>query len=87
MKSEPAKPKLSREQQLVLQILTARARGKQQYATAGAKQSELRALAPVGTRVTMPDGRAFAIMDQTQGVDLFKKVVYFDKHDLVELKS
>ena len=80
------KPKLTAEQALVLQILTGRARGKQHYATAGAKEQELAARCPVGTEVVMPDGRRFGIVDTFKDVKLVKKMVFVDRFELQEIK-
>lgn len=88
MKSDtPAKPKLTREQALVMQIFTAKARGKQQYATAGAKQTELRAICPAGMAIVLPDGRKFAIVDTFADKELAVKMTYIDRFELKELKS
>ena len=80
-----AKPKLSREQALVLQILTSKARGKAHYATAASKLAELKALFAPGVAIDMPDGRKFGVVDNFEG-EYAKKLVIIDRFEVKELK-
>jgi hypothetical protein len=82
-----ARPKLSREQALVMQILTSKARGKAHYATAGSKLAELKALCGADSAIAMPDGRKFAVVDTFAGAEYAKKMVIIDRFEVKEVKA
>ena len=70
----------------MLGIQTSRARGRQHYQKAAAQEKELMALVKPGTEIVMPDGRKYAVIDQYAHKELLKKVVFFDRFELEELK-
>ncbi len=78
---------LPRAAALVLQILTARARGRKHYQTAAAAEAELRTLTQLGEPIDTGNGRRFKLVDTFEGQDTVKKMTFIDRFDLVEIKG
>lgn len=81
-----SRPKLTSEQALVLGILTSKARGKEHYAKAASRLTELQARVAVGSPVELPDGRKFAVVDTFENEKQAKKFVLIDRYEVRELK-
>jgi len=82
-----AKPKLPKEQSLVLGILGARDRGKKQYGKAGDYLDELRKLVRPGQKITLADGRVFNVVDTFKEAESVKKMVFIDRFALEQVKG